>query len=486
MRRTLTSLLGLTLALAAGSCYQDDSTGPPQGKPSTVVELTDDPFPYDSVERVDLYVAKIEASTTLDTSNLSPESWVTVAEPHQAFNLIELSGGITAPLGGADIPAGQYRSIRMVLDTDSSSITAKNGQPMPVDWQSSAGRPVLYAYVENPINVTDFGAEIVIDFDAGRSFLCSAPCSSFVFSPVFRAVSKSATGTISGRVTGDTLVGATPIPIKDVTVTIYRGDLAAFSGSWFIVATGKTDSLGDFKIAFLQPGTYILRADAPRNSPFSPGVRGNVLVGAGQETQNQGIALPFGAPGSLVVTPYPSGLQTGDSIVLTASVLDQTGDIVPNPVVGWSVTDTAVAAVFPLTGQQALLQAKAPGTTQLLVSSQGVATSFTITVTAGPPPATVRVASVTILPASASMARGDTLGLFAQAQDSTGTEIRGRSFAWSWSVSDTLVAKLAFVSPSAGGTAARGFAVILGGVPGTVQVRASTEGKTGAATITVR
>jgi hypothetical protein len=481
MRRTLTSILGLTLALAAGSCYQDDSTGLTGGKPSTVVELTDDPFPYDSVERVDLYVVKIEASTSLDTSNLDPASWVTVAEPHRTFNLIELSGGITDTLGGANIPPGQYRSIRMVLDTDSSSITAKNGQPMTVDWQSSAGRPVLYAYVENPINVTDFGAEIVLDFDAGRSFLCDAPCASFVFSPVFRAVNKSTTGTISGRVTGDTLVGATSIPIKDVTVTIYRGDIAAFSGSWFVVATGKTDSLGSFRIAFLLPGTYILRADAPRHSPFSPGVRGNVVVSAGQETQNQGIALPFGAPGSLVVTPYPAGLQVGDSIVLTASVLGQNGAAVPNPVVGWSVQDTAIAAVFPLPGQQALLKAKAPGTTQLLVSSQGVATSFTINVSAGPPPALVPVASVTIVPPSGSMARGDTLGLIAQARDSTGALITGRTFTYSWSTSDTLVAKVTFVGPNGGN-----YAIIRAGVPGTVQVRTSTEGKTGTSTITVR
>lgn len=484
MRRSVTTTIGLLVALAAGSCYQDDTTGPTRGKPTTTVELTDDPFPYDSVERVDLYVVKIEASTSLDTAPPATTCatcgpWVTVAEPRRAYNLIELSGGITDTLGGADIPPGQYRAIRMTLDTDSSSITAKNGQPMTVDWQSSAGRPVLYAYVENPINVTDFGAEIVIDFDAGRSFLCQSPCSSFVFSPVFRAVNKSTTGSVTGRVTGDTL-SQTPTPIEDVSIAVYRGDLAAFSGTWFVVATGKTDSLGDFRIAFLLPGTYILRADAPRNSPFSPGVRGSVVVSAGQETQNQGITLPYGAPGSIVVTPYPSGLQVGDSIVLTASVLDQTGNQVPNPVVGWSVQDTMVARVFPLPGQQALLQAKATGTTQLLVSSQGVATTFTITVSAGPPTSQDTVASVTIVPPSGSIARGDTLGLVAEARGSTGALITGRSFTWSWSVSDTLVAKLIYVGPGGGN-----YAIIRGGVPGTAVVRASTEGKTGAATVTV-
>ena len=130
---------------------------------------------------------------------------------------------------------------------------------------------------------------------------------------------------------------------------------------------------------------------------------------------------------------------------------------------------------------QALLKARAAGSTQLLVSSQGVATSFTITVSAGPPPAIVRVASVTIVPASASVARGDTLGLFAQPRDSTGALIAGGSFTYSWSVSDTLVARLTFVGPNGGN-----YAIIRAGVPGTVQVRASTEGKTGTATITVR
>jgi hypothetical protein len=43
------------------------------------------------------------------------------------------------------------------------------------------------------------------------------------------------------------------------------------------------------------------------------------------------------------------------------------------------------------------------------------------------------------------------------------------------------VAKVTFVGPNGGN-----YAIIRAGVPGTVQVRTSTEGKTGTSTITVR
>lgn len=478
MRSTPTSTIALALALAAWSCYEDDTTGLVRGKPTTTVELTDDPFPYDSVARADIYVVKIEASTSLDTSDLNPD-WVTIAEPHAAFNLIALTGGLTDTLGRADVAPGLYRSIRMILDTDSSSITSKQGQPIPVDWQSSSGRPVLYAYVENPIQVTDFGAEIVIDFDAGRSFLCDSPCSSFVFSPVFRAVNKASTGSISGRVTGDTLALFSEA-IKDVSITVYRGDFTAFPGTWFVVATGKTDSLGDFRIAYLTPGTYILRADAPRASPFTPGVRANVVVNAGQETQNQGIILPRGSVGAIILAPTPGPLGVGDSVVLTATVLGFTGTPIPNPVVSWTLTDTTVAQIYlepPGQSETALLKAKAVGSTQLIVRSSGLVTSYLVEVTAGPPPPPVPVASVTVSPSTMSIARGDTLVLVATARDSAGGTLTNRLFTWT--TSDSLVASVTILG--AGGQ----YVVIRGGVPGTAVVRASTEGKTGSATVTV-
>jgi hypothetical protein len=478
MSRSLQVIRAISFLLALGSCYEDDSTGPPNGQPLTSIELTDAPFPYDSVARVDIHVVRIDFSPSLDTSSLNTD-WVTVAQPNRTYNLIELTGGLTDTLGLTTVPEGVYRSVRMVLDTDQSSITAKDGQPMPVAWQSSAGRPTLYAYVENAIEVGAGGTDVVIDFDVGRSFLCDEPCSSFVFSPVFRAVARNTTGTVSGRVVGDTLVPS-PTPIQDVSITVYRGDIAAPSGTWFVVATARTDDQGYFRIAYLTPGTYILRADAPRGSPYGPGVRSGVVVAAGQETQNQGINLPAGSSGRLEVTPAVSAIAAGDSVVLTAQAYAANGAPYPNAAVLWSiVNDTSLASIIPLGGQSALFKAKAPGTVSLWVYSAGVSTVLTIVVTSGPPPPTATVATVTVTAFDQSVARGDTLGLTATARDSAGQIVPGRSFAWF--SSDSLVARIIYT----GGTG-NSYAVVRGGVPGTATIQASADGKTGSATITVR
>lgn len=476
MRTTFTTAIALAAALAAWSCYQDDTTGPggrePFGAPFTTVEITDAPFPYDSVARVDLYIVSIQASPSPDTSDLNPD-WVTIAEPHQAYNLIDLQGGVTDTLGGKIIPAGQYRAVRMVLDTDSSSITAKNGQPMPVAWQSSAGRPTLFAYVEDPIGVSDTGAQIVIDFDVGRSFLCDAPCSSFVFSPVFRAVTKSATGSISGVVRGDTLVQF-PEAIKEVTVTVFRGNVALFDAYWTVVATGKTDAQGNFRISYLLPGQYIVRVDAPRGSPFTPGVIGSLNVEAGQDTRVS-ISLPRLSAGTIQVSPLPDSLIRGDSIVLTAAVVGPSGPI-PNPRVTWTSLDSGIAPVYQLySGPQALVYGRSLGTARIMVSGDGSSATLFIRVVPGVPPV---VSSVTISPPAATIARNDTLGLFAFARDPLGAPIANRTY--SWITSDTLVARLIWVAG-----VGNNYAIIRGINAGTATVSASADGKTGTATITV-
>ncbi|HEU5466577.1 MAG TPA: DUF4382 domain-containing protein, partial [Gemmatimonadales bacterium] len=118
--RRIAPLAALTLVLALG-CYTDDVIGPPGGKPSPVVRvlLTDDPFPFDTVQSVSLYVVDIAAATQVD-SLPDPQAFVTLASPHKTFNLLDLQQGTTAFLGQGTLSAGQYRIVRMRIRTDSS------------------------------------------------------------------------------------------------------------------------------------------------------------------------------------------------------------------------------------------------------------------------------------------------------------------------------------------------------------------------------
>src|SRR5215210_4304841 len=89
----------------------------------TTFRLTDAPFPYDKVSRVDVYVVKVQASWAGDTSAAATNDFVTVADVNRKINLLALTGGLSDELGTANIPKGAIKAIRLIIDTDQSSIT---------------------------------------------------------------------------------------------------------------------------------------------------------------------------------------------------------------------------------------------------------------------------------------------------------------------------------------------------------------------------
>src|SRR5688572_14387030 len=141
------------VATLAVACYRDDAslTGappPPPASQNTKVLLTDAPFPFDTVQSVNVYVISVSVSTESDTgSNPNNMNWVTVTAPHRQINLLDLQQGDTALLGSGQLPPGQYRAVRLILDGDSSSIRFKDGQLAQVHWGGS-GQQEIHAFVE--------------------------------------------------------------------------------------------------------------------------------------------------------------------------------------------------------------------------------------------------------------------------------------------------------------------------------------------------
>jgi len=279
MKRVL--LLAALGILAA--CVGDGGAGPGTG--STAVYLSDDPFPFDDVSRVDVHIVKVEV-TQGDTADVTVP-WLTVAEPNRAFNLLDLQQGTSTLLGSADLPPGHYGAVRLQLDTDKSSIMMADGTVLRgvvgdrpgILWQSSEGRPILQALVFEPVAVAENGADVVIDFDAGRSFLPIGP-NRFVFSPYIRAVNRQETGAVSGTVVASDIEGA-PVAVARATVEAYveyQGNAGSLAG------TGMTDAAGHFTIAFLAPMPYAIRVTGPAAIPGFV-QRGHVQVVAGESVE---------------------------------------------------------------------------------------------------------------------------------------------------------------------------------------------------------
>lgn len=293
----------IALALASAGCL--DSSSPHTAGISHVL-LTDDPFPYYRLQRVDMYVVSVAASLSADTGGVdSPGGeFVTIATPERRINLLGLQNGVTDELGTVDLPAGPITALRMVIDTDSSSITLRDGRVLTgssnpgINWQFPTARPTLNALIHEQIMVPDTGAVIVIDFDVGTTFILpqevdpASTDSGFIFSPVFRAVDANRTGAIAGTVRA---LNGSGQPVADATLQLYLGYSNAPENTWWRVGTASTGADGTFRFSFVTRSAwwantslagerYMVAADPPPGSGLGRTVVGDVTVTAGQET----------------------------------------------------------------------------------------------------------------------------------------------------------------------------------------------------------
>ena len=353
----------LAAATIAAACYKDDTSGP-DSKPMTKVLITDAPFPFDTVQSVDVYIISIAASPDPDTGTSADSmSWVTITEPHRSVNLLELQRGTTALLGEGELPADQYSAIRVIIDTDSSSVRFVDGSLASVHW-GGAGRQAIHAFVESAVNVPNEGAEIVIDFDVGRSFQYNNfGDGAFNFVPWIRAVNRSATGSIAGIVRQDTSAG-TPGPVPGMIVRAW----GASQGNWQVFTTGTTDATGHYRLAYLRAGTYIVSVDPSPPSDLASVLDSNVVVNAGAETIHDVTLSAYN--GAMFITGATSML-VGRTNRLEAIVINSLHQQDPNALVAWQNLDTAVLGLvnYVDSARVARVTSKIVGTGRIVATS---------------------------------------------------------------------------------------------------------------------
>ena len=289
IRRTAGLILS---ALAFAAC--SDSSG--TGTGLLTVRLTDAPFPFSDVASVDVYVVRVDAKTAATSDNEANDAshmdgWTTIATPNTLINLLDLGAGKTTNLGATTLATGNYQSFRLVLDTDKSSITLKDGTKPAIKFPS-AGQSGIKVILDSPIQLTANGSVMTLDFDIGGSFVMRGndARNGFIFKPVIHAVAQDITGSVSGSVRATSATGAA-VPNATVEV-LTAGSLLTDSDPTHVVRTTSTDTNGNFRIAFLLPGTYVLRATPPTASGFKPALLpGGLTITTGTETQNQVIVV---------------------------------------------------------------------------------------------------------------------------------------------------------------------------------------------------
>jgi hypothetical protein len=281
IRRTFVApvLLVVGAALLTAAC-QSGETAPRMAPLS--VHLTDAPFPVSEVQSADMYVVRVDAKLAEatdaeaaegvagDESNRDPDrGWVTIARPERRIDLLALRGGSTTNLGQMTLPTGRYLGFRLVLDTDRSSITLKDGTLLAgnrtpgIHWPS-AGRTGVKVNLSQPIQLVEDGTAMVIDFDLAQSFVLRGSTigeQGLNFKPVIRATARDLTGAVSGTVRAGSASGPA---IPGAMVEVLRAGTALDDTvSANVVTTTSADAQGAFTAAFLLPASYTLRITPP-------------------------------------------------------------------------------------------------------------------------------------------------------------------------------------------------------------------------------
>ena len=225
-KMTFLSIALLVFSLVITGCYKD-TTGIAEGQARLNLYLTDAPAAYDSVN-----ISFSQVSAHIDSQ------WVTVTGDPVTVDLMTLTNGNTMLLGSADIPAGHYTQIRVIIDSAQIGVT---GQIFDLDVPSGSKTGLKLG----PEFTVEEGSvyEMIIDFDASRSIVVMGGKNhpkGYKLKPHLRMIMKAVSGSVSGVVTNP--------QDAPVAYAIMATDT---------VTSAFVDTLsGQFRLGFLPVGEY--------------------------------------------------------------------------------------------------------------------------------------------------------------------------------------------------------------------------------------
>jgi hypothetical protein len=186
-------------ATALSGCGDSTSTNLPEGYGTLKVDITDGPI--DLTEISNLYITFDELYVVPDPDSLLPDSLnapIHILTSPVTLDLLALANGLTATLGTAQLPEGNYRAIHILVSEGDSWLIEADGDTEDVKIPSNRLKVIT------DFTVTSGGvSEIVLDFDAAASLHKTG--NGYILRPVVRQLPDRPLGaTIEGTVLVDT------------------------------------------------------------------------------------------------------------------------------------------------------------------------------------------------------------------------------------------------------------------------------------------
>jgi hypothetical protein len=214
--------------------------------------------PIDNAKEVNVAINSVQVNNSeTDTG------WVTISEPGETFNLLNLTNGAYAVLGEAELEAGTYEQIRLILDSDGNSIVFENGDTESL-FVPSGAQSGLKLNVNAEIE-PGFTYTLILDFNASKSVVKAGNSGKYLLKPVIRATNMATTGKIAGTV----------LPAEA------RSQVHAIVGEDTLTTTFADTTDGTFELIGLEGGSYTVGFE-PREEGFAGKDTTNIEVSVGE------------------------------------------------------------------------------------------------------------------------------------------------------------------------------------------------------------
>jgi uncharacterized protein YjdB len=398
-------------------------------------------------------------ATPLDGSgNPLLDRVVTWSSSNTAFATVSASGLVTAVASGSATITARSES-----KSGTAAITVTSA-PVATVTVSPAAATITAGYTQQ-LSATLFDANgnvltgRVVTWASDNSAVATVSNAGLVTAVAPGTAHISATS--EGK-SGSSTITVNPAPVASVSVSPTAATVGV--GATQQITATLRDALGNILtgrvITWTTDASGVATVDG--NGLVTAGAAGTANITATSEGKSATAAITVTIPvASVTVSPPSATILVGGTEQLTATPLDAGGNPLTGRTIIWS-TDTPGVATVNASG---LVTAVGVGSATITATSEGKSGSAAITVNPVP------VASVSVSPASATVFSGATQQLTATPLDANGNPLTGRTI--SWSTDDPNVATV------------NGSGLVTAGAAGTANITATSEGKSGTATITV-
>lgn len=149
------------------------------------VRITDLPFPFDDADSANVVIERVELVGDPDTNRV-----VLLADTAIAYNLLDLRNGVSADLADAQVPAGDYGQLRVIVNED-ARVVLSDGRTF--DLKVPSGSQTGIKLNLGPLDLSNGSeADVLVDFNVEESFVVQgnpatpAGINGFIFKPVLK------------------------------------------------------------------------------------------------------------------------------------------------------------------------------------------------------------------------------------------------------------------------------------------------------------